>query len=133
MQPRERQYWDRLRHWLRVPFHSDGVISQFEGYERLAEFDWDGYRSRYGKIARLDLILAAGGDSPNNYRLSKQARLRLHPHTGEAMTVCVEDQMGVLSMGDVHVVDRTAAGGPSEDSPTSRARRTPAVAGGNER
>ena len=64
--------WDRLSKRLRVPFHADGVISQFDGYEQLAEFDWDGYRSRYDDIGRLDLILAAEGDSPNNYRASKQ-------------------------------------------------------------
>src|SRR5215207_6097152 len=64
--------WDRLSKRLRVPFHADGVISQFEGYEQLAEFGWEGYRSRYDDIGRLDLILAAEGDSPNNYRASKQ-------------------------------------------------------------
>ena len=64
--------WDRLSKRLRVPFHADGVISQFDGYEQLAEFDWEGYRSRYDDIGRLDLILAAEGDSPNNYRASKQ-------------------------------------------------------------
>jgi trehalose/maltose hydrolase-like predicted phosphorylase len=48
------------------------VISQFEGHEQLAGFDWDSYRSRYDDIGRLDLILAAEGDSPNNYRASKQ-------------------------------------------------------------
>jgi hypothetical protein len=45
----------------------------FDGYENLAEFDWDAYRAQYATIGRLDLILAAEGDSPNNYRLSKQA------------------------------------------------------------
>jgi trehalose/maltose hydrolase-like predicted phosphorylase len=56
-----------------VPFHSDGVISQFEGYESLSEFDWDGYRSRYPDIGRLDRILEAEGDDVNRYRASKQA------------------------------------------------------------
>lgn len=64
--------WDRVSRRLRVPFH-DGVISQFEGYEQLAEFDWNRYRRRYDNIGRLDLILQAEGDSTNNYRLSKQA------------------------------------------------------------
>lgn len=73
LRPGERERWIRIRHRLRVPFHADGVISQFEGYEQLAEFDWAGYRVRYGDIGRLDLILAAEGDSTNNYRLSKQA------------------------------------------------------------
>jgi trehalose/maltose hydrolase-like predicted phosphorylase len=64
-------HWDRLSRRLRVPFHADGVISQSEGYEHLAEFDSDGYRARYDDIGRFDLILAAEGDSPNNYRLAK--------------------------------------------------------------
>jgi len=63
---------DRLSKRLRVHFHADGVISQFDGYEQLAEFDWGSYRSRYEDIGQLDLILAAEGDSPNNYRASKQ-------------------------------------------------------------
>lgn len=73
LHPGERERWDRIGHRLRVPFHADGVISQFDGYEQLAELDWAAYRARYGAIGRLDLILAAEGDSPNNYRLSKQA------------------------------------------------------------
>lgn len=64
--------WERLSRRLRIPFH-DGVISQFEGYDALLEFDWDAYRGRYGNIGRLDLILQAEGDSTNRYRLSKQA------------------------------------------------------------
>ena len=56
-----------------VPFHGDGIISQFEGYDQLAELDWEGYRTRYGNIQRLDLILEAEQDSANRYKLSKQA------------------------------------------------------------
>ena len=73
LRPDEVDRWGRMSLRLRVPFHFDGVISQFEGYEDLAEFDWDGYRARYASIARLDLILNAEGDSTNNYRLAKQA------------------------------------------------------------
>ena len=69
----ETQLWKKVSHRLRVIFHSDGVISQFEGYEALPEFDWDGYRARYGNLGRLDLILNAEGGSTNDYRLSKQA------------------------------------------------------------
>lgn len=64
--------WRQLSRRLYVPFH-DGIISQFEGYGDLRELDWARLRRRYGKIERLDLILAAEGDSPNHYRLSKQA------------------------------------------------------------
>ena len=58
-----------------VPFHGDGIISQFTGYEtsRLSS-NWADYRARYGNIQRLDLILEAENDSANRYKLSKQAR-----------------------------------------------------------
>ena len=58
---------------LRVPFHADGVISQLEGYEQLAEFDLARYRATYANIGRLDLILEAEGDSTDRYQLSKQS------------------------------------------------------------
>src|SRR5205085_11916774 len=58
---------------MKVVCHADGVLSQFEGYEDLAEFDWEGYRERYGNIQRLDRLLEAEGDSTNRYKLAKQA------------------------------------------------------------
>jgi len=69
----ELDLWRDISHRLFVPFLPDGVISQFEGYERLEEFEWDAYRANYGDITRLDRILEAEGDTPNRYRLSKQA------------------------------------------------------------
>lgn len=64
--------WDHVSRRMFVPFH-DGVISQFDGYEQLAELDWDAYRQRYGNIQRLDRILEAEDDDVNRYRASKQA------------------------------------------------------------
>ncbi|BBX71359.1 trehalose-phosphatase [Mycolicibacterium psychrotolerans] len=64
--------WDDVSRRMFVPFH-DGVISQFEGYEKLAELDWAAYRARYENMQRLDRILEAENDSPNNYKASKQA------------------------------------------------------------
>ncbi|AIT79179.1 glycoside hydrolase family 65 protein [Novosphingobium pentaromativorans] len=64
--------WDEIGRKLLVPFH-EGVISQFEGYERLLEFEWDIYREKYGDIRRLDRILEAEGDTVNRYKASKQA------------------------------------------------------------
>ena len=58
---------------MKVVFHADGVLTQFEGYEQLEEFDWEGYRERYGNIQRLDRVLEAEGDSTNRYKLAKQA------------------------------------------------------------
>ena len=71
--PQELAGWETVSRRLAVPFHDDGVISQFEGYRRLLELDWEGYRRRYGDISRLDRILEAEGDSVNRYRASKQA------------------------------------------------------------
>ncbi len=65
--------WDDISRRMLVPFHDDGIISQFEGYEKLRELDWDAYRTRYGNIQRLDLILEGENDSANRYKLSKQA------------------------------------------------------------
>jgi len=65
--------WDDISRRMHIPFHGDGIISQFEGYARLQEFDWDGYRDRYDNIQRLDRILEAESDTPNRYRASKQA------------------------------------------------------------
>ena len=58
---------------MRLVFHQDGIISQFEGYESLAELDWEAYRTRSGDISRLDRILESEGDTPNAYKASKQA------------------------------------------------------------
>ncbi|MFD0773704.1 glycoside hydrolase family 65 protein [Streptomonospora algeriensis] len=68
----ETKRFGRIAARMRVPFHED-VISQFAGYEELAELDWAAYRARYGDIRRLDRILEAEGDSCNRYRASKQA------------------------------------------------------------
>ncbi len=65
--------WDVISRRLSVVFHDDGIISQFEGYGELEEFDWDGYRTRYGNIQRLDRILGQEGDTANRYKASKQA------------------------------------------------------------
>ncbi|MBA2723617.1 MAG: beta-phosphoglucomutase family hydrolase [Methylibium sp.] len=64
--------WADISRRMYLPFHDDGIISQFEGYEKLLEFDWQYYRTRYGNIQRLDLILEAENDSPNRYKLAKQ-------------------------------------------------------------
>ena len=65
--------WRDISRKMRLVFHDDGIISQFEGYDRLQEFDWEHYRRKYGNIQRLDRILEAEGDSVNRYKASKQA------------------------------------------------------------
>ena len=70
---RELDRWDDISRKMRICFHGDGAISQFEGYDRLQELDWLDYQERYGDIQRLDRILEAEGDSTNRYKVSKQA------------------------------------------------------------
>lgn len=73
LRPGDLARWDEVSSRMFVPFHSDGVISQFEGYEALAELDWKSYRQRYDNIQRLDRILDAENDNVNRYKASKQA------------------------------------------------------------
>lgn len=64
--------WDHVSRRMFVPFH-EGMISQFQGYDHLAELDWESYRTEYGNIQRLDRILEAEGDDVNRYQAAKQA------------------------------------------------------------
>jgi trehalose/maltose hydrolase-like predicted phosphorylase/beta-phosphoglucomutase-like phosphatase (HAD superfamily) len=73
IQDAELERWRDITTKMKVVFHVDGVLTQFEGYEQLQEFDWEGYRERYGDIARLDRLLEAEGDSTDRYKLAKQA------------------------------------------------------------
>ncbi|MET9492964.1 trehalose-phosphatase [Nocardia sp. NPDC006630] len=68
----EPAHWEAVSRRMYVPFH-DGVISQFDGYDQLAELNWADYRERYGDIQRLDRILESEGDDINRYRAAKQA------------------------------------------------------------
>jgi len=69
----EFRLWEDIGRKMRVVFHDDGIISQFEGYDQLEEFDWEAYRKKYDDIQRLDRILEAEDDTPNRYKASKQA------------------------------------------------------------
>ena len=65
--------WKEMTRKMFIPFHDAGIISQFEGYEKLKELDWDHYHGKHGESIRLDRILESEGDSPNHYKASKQA------------------------------------------------------------
>jgi len=73
----ELRRWDDISHRMFIPFHGDRIISQFEGFELLEEFDWEGYRARYGNIERLDRILRAENDSTDHYQVCKQADVNM--------------------------------------------------------
>lgn len=66
--------WQDISKRMYVPFIGNSrIIAQFDGYDKLKEFDWDTYRAEHGKAMRLDRILESEGDSVNNYKASKQA------------------------------------------------------------
>lgn len=73
LQPGEPERWREIAGGLNVNLDKSGVIEQFDGYFGLKELDWEGYRAKYGDIHRLDRILKAEGDSPDIYKLAKQA------------------------------------------------------------
>jgi len=115
--PGEARTWDRLSRRLAVPFHADGVISQFDAYDRLADLDWDRYRATYGNIGRLDLILEAEGDTTNRYQLAKQADVLMLVYLlGPDGLLAQLDRLGYTVTDDAlrHTVDyylaRTAHG-----------------------
>lgn len=58
---------------MAVVINKEGIISQFLGYFNLKELDWEYYRRKYGNIQRMDRILKSEGESPDNYKVSKQA------------------------------------------------------------
>jgi len=85
--------WEHITRRMVVPFLSanPGVIAQFEGWDKLLvtsctcnflyhaypsiaqELDWEDYKKRYGQINRMDRILKSEGDSPDRYKVCKQA------------------------------------------------------------
>ncbi|MEX0929547.1 MAG: hypothetical protein WDZ53_09090, partial [Balneolales bacterium] len=66
--------WDVISANMFIPFSANGkIIHQFEGFENLAELDWDKYKAEYGEIMRLDDLLEKEGDRINRYKAVKQA------------------------------------------------------------
>lgn len=65
--------WEEMSKKLYIPFIDAELISQFEGFEKLKDLDWNHYRKKYGNIQRLDRILEAEGDNANCYKINKQA------------------------------------------------------------
>lgn len=64
--------WDRISRKIRLAFHGDGILSQFEGFELLAPLR-DGTLPAGLEGQRLDWALEAIGQSSNAYQMTKQA------------------------------------------------------------
>jgi trehalose/maltose hydrolase-like predicted phosphorylase len=109
--------WQDMSRRMFVPFHDDGIISQFEGYADLKELDWDAYHAKYGNIQRLDRILRAEGDDPNRYKVTKQADtvmlffLFLHEGLHEIFERLGYDYRADTAMRNVAYYDRRTSHG----------------------
>lgn len=60
--------WEDISRKMMLPLQSDGIISQFEGYEHLEEFPYEAPLAQSVKAA----LLRTGGEM-NRYKMSKQA------------------------------------------------------------
>lgn len=65
--------WKDITRKMYIPFSENNIILQFDGFDKLKDLDWEKYHTEYGETLRLDRILEKEGDSPNNYKASKQA------------------------------------------------------------
>ncbi len=65
--------WKKISKRMYVPITREGLIEQFDGYMKLQDLDLDYYRAKYGNIHRMDRILKSHGDSPDKYKVAKQA------------------------------------------------------------
>jgi len=69
----EIEAWKEICSHMHINITQEGIIEQFDGYMELKELDWEQYRKKYGNIHRMDRILKAEGDTPDNYKVAKQA------------------------------------------------------------
>jgi trehalose/maltose hydrolase-like predicted phosphorylase len=69
----EMERWREIVKCLKVDITDEGIIEQFSGFKDLLELDLEAYRHKYKDIHRLDRILKAAGDSPDKYKIIKQA------------------------------------------------------------
>jgi trehalose/maltose hydrolase-like predicted phosphorylase len=64
----ELDHWDTVSRKMRVVFHDDGTLSQYEGFDRLQPYNVQPFYNE-----SLNLILEEKGDDVNCYQASKQA------------------------------------------------------------
>ena len=65
--------WEHLTRRMRICWLTDDDPDPVRGLRPARRVPLDDYIERYGDISRLDRILEAEGDTPNRYKLSKQA------------------------------------------------------------
>ncbi len=71
----ELEKWHREAEKMNLVISDEGIIAQFDGYFDLEELDWEAFKKKYENISRMDRILKAEGESPDKFKVSKQADL----------------------------------------------------------
>ncbi|HUS87408.1 MAG TPA: beta-phosphoglucomutase family hydrolase [Bacteroidales bacterium] len=113
----EMNSWDDIRRKLFININSDGIIEQFDGYFKLKELDWSRFVDKYKDIHRMDRILKAEGESPDDYKISKQADLLMSFYNlGEERVRSILGSMGHTLPDDLllrnfnYYIERTSHG-----------------------
>ncbi|HEY9716539.1 MAG TPA: glycosyl hydrolase family 65 protein, partial [Trichormus sp.] len=66
----EIELWEQISKRMYVPFMNDGIIAQFDGYEKLEEFPW--HVDNHPDMKQMGVALQKNGLVLNPYKLSKQ-------------------------------------------------------------
>lgn len=69
---KEKEQWTEVANRLYVNVKDD-IIEQFSGYFKLKDIDFEAYLEKYGNVGRMDRILKSENDSPDHYKVAKQA------------------------------------------------------------
>jgi trehalose/maltose hydrolase-like predicted phosphorylase len=116
---KETEKWEQIIQKINVNLSKDSIISQFDGYMNLKELDWEGYKEKYGNIHRMDRILKSEGDSPDHYKLAKQADVLMTfyvlapdevTHILERLGYPVKDSLEFLKRNYEYYEQRTSHG-----------------------
>jgi len=88
-------HWESVRRMLALNVNDEGIVEQFSGYFGLKEVNWESYKGKYENLHRMDRILKAEGESPDDYKLAKQADfLMTFYNLGNAAVTTIIQELG---------------------------------------
>ena len=90
-----------MRHQMKLSISSEGIIEQYEGFFSLKSLDFQAYKTKYGDIHRIDRLLKAEGQSPDEFQVIKQADLLMLLYNfGARQTETLVTQLGYTLPSD---------------------------------
>ena len=115
----EIEKWKDIVSKMNLIISEEGIISQFDGYMNLKELNWEAYRNKYGNIHRMDRILKSEGDTPDKYKVAKQADVLMIFYTlspGQVKNILnimgykINDEIEFMKKNYEYYVKRTSHG-----------------------